>query len=121
MRGADLDVGFLLASHKDRIETACIAERNLFRASQRLEDVELDLDRKNKMRKCSSAAFLFTLMPLQSKATCARAAQRVEARRSRRRAQTLSEIAVVRSSGSNSKATSVSASRAPSATAARCR
>lgn len=46
MNGADLEVGFLLASHKERIESAAFAERNFFRASERLEDLELELKKK---------------------------------------------------------------------------
>lgn len=46
LSGADLEVGFLLASHKDRIETAAYAERNFFRASEKIEDLELELKKK---------------------------------------------------------------------------
>ncbi|KAI6184330.1 hypothetical protein M3Y97_00584700 [Aphelenchoides bicaudatus] len=46
LNGTDLEVGFLLASHKERIESACIAERNFFRISERLEDLELELKKK---------------------------------------------------------------------------
>lgn len=41
-----MEVGFLLASHKERIEAAAFAERNFFRASERLEDLELELKKK---------------------------------------------------------------------------
>lgn len=46
MQGSDLEVGFLLASHKQKIESACIAERNFYRVSERLEDMELELKKK---------------------------------------------------------------------------
>lgn len=46
MQGTDLEVGFLLASHKQKIESACVAERNFFRVSERLEDLELELKKK---------------------------------------------------------------------------
>lgn len=46
LNGADLEVGFLLASHKDRIESAAFAERRFFRASERIEDLEMELKKK---------------------------------------------------------------------------
>ncbi|KAI6178864.1 hypothetical protein M3Y98_00547800 [Aphelenchoides besseyi] len=55
LNGADFDVGILLASHKERIEAACIAERNYFRVSEKVDDLEVELEKKNKMlsdRKC---------------------------------------------------------------------
>ncbi|KAI6242998.1 hypothetical protein M3Y99_00210600 [Aphelenchoides fujianensis] len=55
MNGADIDVGILLASHKEKIEQACIAERNLFRMSGKVEDLELELQKKTKLldeRRC---------------------------------------------------------------------
>lgn len=51
MNGADIDVGFLLASHKERIEAACVAERNYFVAAEKIEDLELELAEKNRVCK----------------------------------------------------------------------
>ncbi|CAD5216361.1 unnamed protein product [Bursaphelenchus xylophilus] len=61
LSGVDVDIGFLLASHKERIEAACVAERNYFQAAERVEDLELELKEKSKLvdsklcAKCSSS------------------------------------------------------------------
>ncbi|CAD5212215.1 unnamed protein product [Bursaphelenchus okinawaensis] len=52
----DVDIGFLLASHKERIEAACVAERNYFQAAEKVEDLEVELKQKTKLlesRVCS--------------------------------------------------------------------
>jgi hypothetical protein len=57
LNGADIDVGFLLASHKERIEAACLSERKYFRIAERVEDMELELKKKNKLRESLNCLF----------------------------------------------------------------